>query len=98
LPISSSPILFLRQKGIDVSKLHVTFLLDAPTADDLKKVESLAGPSEEFHSMGKELYLYLPNGMGNTKLGPNAFNKSLSVSATTRNWNTVTKLCALVEQ
>jgi uncharacterized protein (DUF1697 family) len=94
--LNSNP--FLRRKGINVSKLHVTFLIDAPTADDLKKVASLAGPLEEFRCVGKELYLHLPNGMGNTKLGPTAFNRSLSASATTRNWNTVTKLCALVEQ
>ncbi len=94
--LKSNP--FLNQKGIDVSKVHVTFLLDAPTADDLKKVGSLAGPLEEFRCVGKDLYLYLPNGMGHTRLGPNAFNKSLSISATTRNWNTVTKLCALVKQ
>jgi uncharacterized protein (DUF1697 family) len=91
--VNSNP--FLKQKGIDISRLHVVFLLDVPRPDDLNKFESLACASEQVRSVGRELYLYLPNGFGKTKLTPNVFNKSLSVSATARNWNTMTKLCEL---
>jgi len=45
-----------------------------------------------FQLVRKEIYLYCPGGYGNTKLSNNLFEKALSVSATTRNWNTVNKL------
>jgi uncharacterized protein (DUF1697 family) len=91
--VRSNP--FLKQKGIDVSRLHIVFLVQAPPAEALKKLRSLASPSEQLQCVGRDLYLYLPNGFGGTKLTPNVFDKSLSVSATARNWNTTTKLCEL---
>jgi uncharacterized protein (DUF1697 family) len=91
--VNSNP--FLKQKGVDISRLHVVFLVDLPNPDALTKFESLASASEQVRCIGRELYLYLPNGFGKTKLTPNVFHKSLSVSATSRNWNTTKKLCEL---
>lgn len=91
--VSSNPL--LKQKGINVSRLHIIFLAEEPPAEALKKVESLALPSEQFRCVGRDLYLYLPDGFARTKLTPGVFDKSLAVSATARNWNTMTKLCEL---
>jgi uncharacterized protein (DUF1697 family) len=44
---------------------------------------------------GSEVYLHLPNGMGRAKL-PTHLGRQLDVPITFRNWNTVTKLVALV--
>ena len=38
------------------------------------------------------MYLRYPNGYGRTKLSNAFLEKQLGVAATTRNWNTVTKL------
>jgi uncharacterized protein (DUF1697 family) len=83
---------FLKEKGIDLSKLHVTFLSDVPALAAVKAFESLAVKPDQFRASGREIYLYCPNGYGTTKLSNNAFEKVLSLSATTRNWNTVNKL------
>ena len=42
-----------------------------------------------------EIYFYLPNGIGRTKL-PVYVNRHLGVPSTIRNWNTTTKLLELV--
>jgi uncharacterized protein (DUF1697 family) len=88
--ISRNP--FLKEKGIDQSRLHVTFLAGAPGKDALRKLTAVNAGPDRFHLSGKEVYLYCPNGYGRTKLSNNALERVLSVKATTRNWNTVNKL------
>ncbi|MET7302466.1 DUF1697 domain-containing protein [Embleya sp. NPDC005575] len=43
-----------------------------------------------------ELYMYFPNGLGKARLSP-ILTRKLGDKATVRNWNTVTKLLAMVE-
>ena len=83
---------FLRERGIDPSKLHVTFLSHAPEKNALKMLDAIAANPDQFRSSGKEIYLYCPNGYGKTKLSNNALEKVLSVRATTRNWKTLNQL------
>jgi uncharacterized protein (DUF1697 family) len=83
---------FLKQRGIDSSKLHVTFLSKAPEKDRLKALEALTAKPDQFRYSGTEVYLYCPGGYGRTKLSNNALERVLAVNATTRNWNTVNKL------
>jgi len=88
--ISGNP--FLKEKGIDVSKLHVTFLAKPAGKDALKNLAAIKAGQDRFRVLGKELYLHCPSGYGETKLSNNALQKALGVNATTRNWNTVNKL------
>lgn len=88
---------FLKQKDIDRSKLHVTFLSgadlsSAATKDAVKKLGAIDAGADEFRILGNEVYLHCPNGYGNTKLSNNRLEKVLLLKATTRNWNTVNKL------
>ena len=83
---------FLKEKGIDPAKLHVTFLGSAATKEGLQKLEALKAGDDKFRVAGKEIYLHCPNGYGRSKLSNNALEKALGVRATTRNWNTVNKL------
>jgi len=82
----------LRVKGIDVSKLHVTFLSDAPPKTAAKVLEDLATTRERFRILNCEIYLYCPDGYGNSKLTNNTIEKKFSLVATTRNWRTVNAL------
>ena len=41
---------------------------------------------------GSELFLYCPGGFGKTKLTNVLLERTLGLSATTRNWRTVVKL------
>lgn len=88
--VSDNPL--AKEKGIDHSKLHVTFLSDPPPKTAVKFLEPLATARERFRILNREIYLYCPDGYGNTKLSNNAIEKKLSVVATTRNWRTVNTL------
>jgi uncharacterized protein (DUF1697 family) len=76
-------------------KLHVTFLAETPTRARVRELERAASRSDEFRVVGKHVFLHLPGGYGRSKLSNAFFEKQLGVAATTRNWNTVTKLAEL---
>ncbi len=86
---------FLNERGIDHSKLHVTFLSEFPPKAALGKLDSLNAFPDQFRIKGREIYLYCPNGYGRTKLSNTAFERLLSVFATTRNWKTVNTLAKI---
>ncbi len=86
---------FRRQKGLDLTKLHVTFLADAPSKPGLDKLDALTGTRDEYRLVKQEIYLHCPINYGKTKLSNTAIEKALSVGATTRNWKTVTTLCEM---
>jgi uncharacterized protein (DUF1697 family) len=83
---------FLKERGIDRSKLHVTFLSEAVPQGALKNLERLSSKRDRFWVGGQQIYLYCPDGYGNTKFSNTALEKALSVTATTRNWKTVSTL------
>jgi uncharacterized protein (DUF1697 family) len=88
---------FAKRRGIDASKLLVTFLTSEPSPETRSEILRLkAGHLEEVVIDGRELYIYFPEGMGRSKLWP-AIDKSLRKSGTGRNWNTVTKLLEMAE-
>ena len=81
----------------DPSRLAVMFLATRPAPDAFAGLRAaLAGP-EEFHLIGEELYLYYPNGMGQSKLTNTVLEKKLGTHGTVRNWNTVRKLYEMAE-
>ncbi|QLH21101.1 DUF1697 domain-containing protein [Streptomyces sp. Rer75] len=81
--------------------LHVVFLSDVPTdtsaLDALNALNTAAYAPDEFRLVGREIYLHLPGGLGRSKLAAKLTNPRLGVTATARNWNTVTKLLALAD-
>jgi uncharacterized protein (DUF1697 family) len=86
---------FLRQKGIDEAKLHVTFLQRAPEKSAVEALNKIAAGADEFRWFRTEMYLHCPGGYGETKISNGAFERALGMRATTRNWRTVTKLCGM---
>jgi uncharacterized protein (DUF1697 family) len=88
--VNDNPL--VKEKGIDHSKLHVTFLSDAPPKTAVKALEPLATGRERFRILNREISLYCPDGYGRTKLSNTAIEKKLSFVATTRNWRTVSTL------
>ncbi len=88
--IESNP--FLKERGIDREKLHVMFLSDTPAPEALKKLEAFTTAPDRSRCLGKEIYLYLPNGAGESKLMKAPLDRALSVVTTTRNWKTVNAL------
>ncbi len=76
----------------DTTKLHVTFLSDTPAKMVIDDIDKIKDKSEKFSIFSKEIYLFCPNGYGKSKLSNTFFERKLQVSATTRNWRTVTAL------
>lgn len=89
--------LFLKEAGIDESKLHVTFLSEAAPKMAEKILQPLTVNSEQVYVCGREIYLHFPDGYGVTKLSNSVIEKKLSVAATTRNWKTVNVLFEMVQ-
>ncbi|HTC49609.1 MAG TPA: DUF1697 domain-containing protein [Candidatus Aquilonibacter sp.] len=88
--ISDNP--FLKERGIDEEKLHVTFMSGVPAPDALKQLETLTLAPDRLRCLGKELYFYLPNGMAESVLMKKPVDRLLGVVTTTRNWRTVNTL------
>jgi len=63
---------FVKEKAIDQSKLHVTFLSGIPAPKALPELQKLLTPGEQFRVWEKQVYLYCPNGYGRTKISNNA--------------------------
>ncbi|GAB3906556.1 DUF1697 domain-containing protein [Larkinella knui] len=88
---------FLKETGIEIDKLHVTFLSEVPSAVNSDKIKDLQFGKDRFILAGKEIYVNCPSGYGTTKLSNSFFENKLKVTATTRNWKTVNELLKIAE-
>jgi uncharacterized protein (DUF1697 family) len=77
------------------SRFFVAFLSAAPDPAAVSEMESMSFDPDRIWVSGAEAFLWCPDGAGDTKLTNSFLEKRLGVTATTRNWNTVTKLVAL---
>ncbi len=89
---------FVNNRNEDITKLHVTFLSKIPEQALLEKIKEGNYGADEFIITEKIIYLFCPDGYGNTKLSNNFFENKLKFSATTRNWKTVNELLAMAEK
>lgn len=71
--------------------LHVGFLASAPKATTICSSEHQRIAPDRAQIIGRELYLYCPNGMSATKIDKK-FLSRLETECTVRNWRTVNKL------
>ncbi|MGI8950739.1 MAG: DUF1697 domain-containing protein [Chitinophagaceae bacterium] len=88
--ISINP--FLKEKNINVEKLHITLLAETPKRENSESLKNIDYSPDKFVIIGKEIFLYCPINYGETKLSNKFFENKLKVSATTRNWKTINKL------
>ncbi len=86
---------FISERQLDHTKLHVTFLSGIPEKLLTDGIQHEIYLPDEFFISGKSVYLFCPNGYGNTKLSNTFFEKKLKVRATTRNWKTLIELIEL---
>lgn len=85
----------LRQDATDPKRHLVTFMSDELPPGVVERMRAVAGPREEFAVIGREVYSWHPEGVGRSPLWERLSAKELGVSATTRNWSTVTALLAM---
>jgi uncharacterized protein (DUF1697 family) len=86
------------KKGADPARHHVTFLDEAPSPATLKALKLPPSGKDELVVDGREVYVHTPNGYAGTKYTGTFIERRLGVVSTTRNWNTVTKLCELASR
>jgi uncharacterized protein (DUF1697 family) len=89
---------FAKRRGIEPSKLLVTFLAGDPGEQARIAVRAIKCAPEELFIDGREVYIYFPNGMARPKLSWPTIPKILKVSGTARNWNSVTKMLEMAEK
>lgn len=78
----------------DPTHHHVVFLAGPAS---LGEVDPSDFAPEDAAAAGREVYLYLPGGIGRSKLAA-ALSRKPTATGTARNWRTVTKLVALAEE
>jgi uncharacterized protein (DUF1697 family) len=88
--IKNNPL--AKDKSKTENYLHVTFLSNIPSKDNIARISAADFLPDEFFFVEKAIYLYCPTGYGNTKLNNNFFENKLKLTATTRNWKTVNEL------
>lgn len=80
----------------DIKKLHVTFLSNTPKKSVINDLKIPAHNNDQYIIKKNIIYLITPDGFAKTKFNNNTFEKKLAVQATTRNWNTITRLVNLL--
>lgn len=83
------------EAGAEADKLHVVFLAGLPDVAHVDALDPNRSPADEFAVLGREVYLYCPNGLARTKLTNSYFDSRLSTISTMRNWKTVLRLLEL---
>lgn len=89
---------FARRRGIDPSKLLITFLSDDPGDQARAEIRTVKVEPEELWIEGRECFVYFPGGMGHSKFSWPQIGKRLNVSGTGRNWNSVMKMLEMAEK
>ena len=76
----------------DITKLHLTFLKEKPSDENVEKIKTYNYEPDKFEIEEKHVFIYCAGKYHQTKLTNNFFENKLKVGATTRNWKTVLKL------
>ena len=91
--VQANPLL---ERSSEPDKLHVAFLSEIPDPAKVEALDANRSTPDEFAVLGREIYLYCPNGLARTRLTNNYFDSTLSTTSTMRNWKTTLKLLDMV--
>ena len=86
---------FYQDKEADIKALHLTFLKESPSSENLAKTATYDYSPDKFVIKDKSVFIFCEGKYHKSKLTNNFFEKKLKVAATTRNWKTVLKLLEL---
>ncbi len=81
----------------DPKRYQVSFLARKPPPDLVAALQAQAAESERLVAHGRELYAWHPNGVARSKLWNALAGKGLKITATARNWTTVTTLLEMAQ-
>lgn len=80
----------------DPVRVQAMPLKAAPDPEAIAALREAIVGRERVEAVGRELYLVYPDGMGRSKLTIKQIESKLGTQGTSRNWNTVMRLAALV--
>ncbi len=84
--------------AVDPKRYQVSFLSEELGEDRLRELAELAVEPERLVAVGRELYAWHPAGVARSRLWARLAGRGLGVTATARNWTTVTKLLAMADE
>lgn len=76
---------------------HVLFCADKLSPTAVKLLDASRSPGDELACGVQEIYVWLPNGAGKSKLTNAYFDRTLGTICTQRNWRTVRKLSEMMK-
>ncbi|HEX4860459.1 MAG TPA: DUF1697 domain-containing protein [Rhizomicrobium sp.] len=86
---------FAKEAKNDPGRLHVHFLKSPASAAQVAALNAAIKGREVVKGAGAEVFIYFPDGAGNSKLTGAVVERHLGARGTARNWNTVTKLAEM---
>ncbi|MBI5939697.1 MAG: DUF1697 domain-containing protein [Caulobacterales bacterium] len=78
------------------SRFLVNVARETVTADQLAAIRAVATPGEKVEAVGRCVYIFFGDGIADSKAALVFGRKSLGLTATGRNWNTVRKIAELI--
>jgi len=89
---------FLKEKEVDTKKLYVAFVSTALKDDNINDLKISQFKPDEANIDGSRIFIKYAVGAGKTRFDQKYIEKKLNVTATIRNWNTVTNLLKIYEE
>lgn len=86
------------KKGHDISRVFFVSFHQPPSAQHVKELLQHDFSPEKLVITKLAAYLYIPGSAARSRLSNNFLEKKLEISATTRNFNTLTKLIAMSDE
>jgi|ERR671924_2037741 uncharacterized protein (DUF1697 family) len=88
----------LADVAVNPKRYQVSFLSAEPAPEAVEKLSAAAVAPEQFIVIGREIYAWHPDTIARSKLWALLAGRGLGVTATARNWTTVTSLLALADE
>lgn len=89
---------FLREQEADTKKLYVAFVSASLRNESINDLKMSQVKPDEARIDESRIYIKYAVGAGKTRLDQKYIEKKLNVTATIRNWNTVTQLLKMYEE
>lgn len=89
---------FLKEQETDIKKLYVAFVSTSLRSDSINNLKISQFKPDEASIDDNRIYIKYAVGAGKTRFDQKYIEKKLNVTATIRNWNTVTQLLKMYEE
>lgn len=89
---------FLKENEVDTKKLYVAFISKELAAGSMNDLKMSQVKPDDAQIDGPRIFIKYAVGAGKTKFDQKYIEKKLNVTATIRNWNTVTKLLEMYNE